>query len=203
MLNLVGGEQPPEDFGRRISDLFFRKSSLAAVKNDYIFKSFINYSYYATFFIGLKASLRRRSWTTWLIIPLTFWDLDFILSLFFRLRWLMLLSYPILSLGSQLLWEYLLQTSLFSVHLFHFIFSFHIHPLTLSSRFDYRLYTQVIVVIELSLTYLNSVINAMCGDFMELSNLRCLPNSVLYWLRAKDLDKNCLVKNSAMQLTSC
>lgn len=59
MLNLVGGEQPPEDFGRRISDLFFRKSSLAAVKkNDYIFKSFLNYSYYDTFFIGLKTSLR-------------------------------------------------------------------------------------------------------------------------------------------------
>lgn len=86
MLNLVGGEQPPEDFGRRISDLFFRKSSLAAVKkNDYIFKSFLNYSYYDTFFIGLKTSLRWRWWTRCLIIPLTFWDLDFALSLFFRL----------------------------------------------------------------------------------------------------------------------
>lgn len=43
----------------------------------------------------------------------------------------------------------------------------------------------------------------MCGDFMELSNLCYLPNSVFYWLRAKDLDKNCLVKNPAMQLTNC
>lgn len=111
MLNLVDGEQPPEDFGRRLSDLFFRKSSLAAVKkNDYIFKSFLNYSYYDTFFIGLKASLRWRSWTKCLIIPLTFWDLDFALFLFFKLRWLMLLSYLILSLGFQLLWKYSVQT---------------------------------------------------------------------------------------------
>lgn len=52
MSNLVDGEQTPEDFGRRISDLFFRKSSLAAVKkNDYIFKSFLNYSYYDTLWL--------------------------------------------------------------------------------------------------------------------------------------------------------
>lgn len=154
MLNLVGGEQPLEDFGRRISDLFFRKSSLAAVKkNDYVFKSFINYSYYAAFFIGLKASLRWRSWTRCLIIPLTFWDLNFALSLFFILRWLMLLSYPILSLGSQLLWEYSLQTSPFSVHVFHFIFSFHCH-------LDLTIYSQVSVVIELPLVYHNSIIKS-------------------------------------------
>lgn len=65
----------------KISDLFFRKSNLVAVKkNDYILNSFVNHNDYTTFFIGLKASSRCRSWTRCLISPLTFWALASILS---------------------------------------------------------------------------------------------------------------------------
>lgn len=106
MVNIMGGEQPLTDFGRRISDLCSRKRSLVALKkNDYILKSFINYNYYYTaFFIDLKASLWQRSLTRYFIISLSFWDLDSALSLFSRVRWLMLLSYPVLKMGSQPSW---------------------------------------------------------------------------------------------------
>lgn len=153
-VKLVGGKQPSEDFNREISDLFFRKSteSIGTYSFKMILKSFINSNYYTTFFIGLKASPRWRSWTKCYIIPLTFWVLQSALSFSFRVRWLMLLSYPILNPHSQLLWEWPLQTyTLYCVYLFHFIFSFYIYTLTFSSRFDYESYSQINVVIELSL----------------------------------------------------
>lgn len=114
--DLVGREQPPQGFGKGILDLCFRESNLVAGKNDAIFKSFTNYNYFTTFFIDLKVLSGQRPWTKRFIIPFLFWDRVSAFSLFFRVRWLMLLSYPVLTRFYRVLTT---DYTSYCVHLFH------------------------------------------------------------------------------------